>query len=436
MKKKLTFLISLVLILTLSVSAFIVPASSYDTDTEVSTTASLLINLDTDTVCYSNKPQSKWSVSDLADIMTFIIAAENAPRPEEVSVVVTQEFKASLPYSDGCLDAYIGETLTLKDLMFIMMVSSGSDAAYLIANVLSKGDYDSFVGMMNDKAKAIGCKKTLFVSPGFSSSAQHFTCCSDLALMYKTLDAVELYHELDAAYSYCPEQYADLSDKKRAAYTVNTEMSILNPDSPYYFRYATDGKYSEDDSCIENLVVSTTYRGMRYLFVGLKGRNTAEKNVFADARKLTTWAYLNLSDRKVIDSDSSLAKFTAACDWGEYEVDLYAGNSAYKTLPVQYETDKFTFEFIIPDKVSLPVFEGQSIGSGDVYYDGEKIDSINLVSASSEGVSLLGDLTHFTRSAFDRILPVNPSAEAEAQAETATEKPVDDKTNDDVLLPE
>ena len=58
--------------------------------------------------------------------------------------------------------------------------------------------------------------------------------------------------------------------------------------------------YSYTEDTYEELALTTTYHGQTYLFVGLLGLHQSERNVFADARKLTTWAYLNLSDRQAL----------------------------------------------------------------------------------------------------------------------------------------
>ncbi len=51
---------------------------------------------------------------------------------------------------------------------------SGNDAAYSLAEVISNGNVDEFVKMMNDEAKALGCKDTNFVNPN-GKEENHYT---------------------------------------------------------------------------------------------------------------------------------------------------------------------------------------------------------------------------------------------------------------------
>ena len=413
MKKQLKFLISVILVILTLAGVFALPAASYENDIETSSECMMLLNLDTNTPCYYVKPNRKWYASYLSEILTFIVASQKVDEPEKIDVQITQDIIDELPYSDGCLTQYIDKKLTLKDLMAIMMFTSGSDAAYLIAGVVADGDIDRFVEMMNSKAADLNCRSSLFVSPGYSDSIDQHTTCNDVVRMYKVLMNNALYQEImESAPVYTPE---GMKGKKAS---VTTENSMLNDSSPYYFRYCTGGKYTYDDVGKSNLVITTRYRNKNYLFVALHGKNTSEKNTFSDARHLTSWGYLYLSDRKVIDSDDVVTTYLATASWDSYEVPLYAGNSAYKTLPMSYEEELFSNKLDVPEKVKMPIFKGQVIGKAKVYYDGHEIDDINLISNTSEGVSLMKDLPQFGRSVMDEIFTVEPPTEAPTEAPT------------------
>ena len=460
MKKKLNLLLSVLLIATMMIGLFSMPAASYENDVKTTSSAMLLVNLDTDTVCYSIEPDRRRYASYMSELMTFIVAAEKITSPEKRKVEIKQSFIDSLPHSDGALDLFVGKTLTMKDLLTIMMLNSGSDAEYLIADEMTGGDVDHFVEQLNQTAQQIGCDRTQFVTPGYSESNQHYTTCRDIYKMFKRLYTISLYREIMESPTYIPPGFEAQPEEATTDarnpqpdteieqdYEITTECSIINPASPYYFRYATGGKYSFDPTAKANLMCTTRYRSKSYIFVAMHGKNSAEENAFADARRMTVWAYLNLSDRKVIDAEDTITTYHVAAHWGEYDVGLYASNSAFKTLPMNYEREKFAYEINIPQVTVLPVFAGQSIGTAKIYYDGEKIDDVNLISSSGEGVSLLGDVSRFGTYAFSEILSneppadtledepiviiMAPSTEAPTQAPTAapTEAPTAAPTN-------
>lgn len=421
MKKKLKFIISLFLILIIGVSAFITPASSFQNDEVTSSVAMLLVNLDTRTIVYSKLADRPWFGSYQSELMTFLLMTEHVKDPQEVSVTVEQEFIDSLAHSDGCLEKYIGETLTLKDLSAIMLLTSGSDAAFLIADYVSHGNLDTFLRSMNKRADIMGCTETNFISPGYSESNKQLTSCIDLYRIYYRLVDNELYNEIMSSPTYIPERYGD-----DETYAVTTDNSILNPLSPYYFRYVTGGKFAVDPTAGASIVVTTSYKNMRYLFVALRGKNEAEENVFTDARRMTTWAYLNLSDRKVIDTDTPVDKVAVDSVWGQYEIDLFADNSARKTLPNEYEQNKFSVRMNVPKTLTLPLFKDEPVGDAMIYYDRERLDKVSIVSEHDEGVGLLSDLGRFGDDALNKMFP-SLQAKAKKSAlivtEPATEAP-------------
>lgn len=422
MNKKITFLISLCLILTMIIGVSLTPASSYESTVKPSSKAILLINLDTDTVVYNRNEDVVWYTGALGEIMTFIVAAQNIPDLDATKVEITQEYIDSLSDSDGCLDRFIGQTLSARDLMAIMMLTSGNDAAHLLANVASENDPETFIKLMNRKASELGCTVTTFQSPGYYVDNGQLTTCTEMAKIYRYAMKIDAFNDIVGSPTHLPEGL----DKQ---FAIVTDNSMMVDSSPYYFRYATGGKYSLDGVSKSNYVATTTYSKQTYLFVALKGTNEAEKNVFVDAKRLTTWAYLNLSDRRVIPADTVLGTTKCVYPWGEEEIELSAQNTALRTLPNEYDDSKITVKQSVPDSVSLPVFEGQNIGTAKVYYKKKQIDRVDLVSTSSKGVSMLSDLTGFFESASRSLMPAEPETEpATEETAEATEKATEKST--------
>ncbi len=398
MNKKIKFLISLLLTIAAVLSMVSIPASSFTNDVETSSSDMLLVNLDTHTTVYSQKQSTMWYSGYLAELTTFLVAYELIKEPEKVKYEVKQSFIDALHYSDGCLKPFVGKTITARDLMAIMLLTSGNDAAYALADIACDNDREKFVSLMNEKASALGCTDTEYINPGFSNDSAQHTTCRDLYRIYMAVDNNAFYNKVMSDNAYTPEGLSG------GDFTVTSEASIMNSKSPYYFKYVNDAKYSYHKDTYAGIVLTTTYRGQSYFFAALLGKNESERNVYADARKLTTWAYLNLSDRKVIDNSDSIARVSVDTGWGEYEKELYSFNSAYKTLPKDFDELLLSYTLDIPEKAKWPLFKGQSIGSATVTYDKEDIDKVELVIDSDEGVSLLADTARFADYAFSHLL--------------------------------
>ena len=400
-KYRMKRILSLLMVLTLAFGMMCVPVSSYTNDVRTSTNDMILVNVDTNTVVFSQKPDNKWFSGYLVALTTYLVACDSIASPEKTSFTVTREYIDQIPYSDGCLNAYIGKKITCKDLMAIALLTTGSDASIALAD-LSGMALDEFVTAMNEKVESLGCTGTHFVSPGYSSDRTQNTTCRDLYRIYMAVRDTKLFSELTKDKRYVPD---GLDPEK---YTVESNASILNSNSPYYFRYTNDAKFSYTDETYQNIALTTTYKGKTYFFAGLLGYNRSEENVYADARKLTTWAYLNLSDRKVIDSESEISPVKIVSSWGEYEMKLFPFNSSYKTLPNDFDESMLSYSINMKTKYNWPLFKGQKIGDAKITYDKEQIEDVNLVLESSEGVDMLSDSAQFGKYVFDRLLSDNP----------------------------
>lgn len=75
-----------------------------------------------------------------------------------------------------------GEVLTLQELLYGMMLSSGNDAAVALA-VYCSGNQKDFAELMNDKANALGLTDTHFVNPHGLDAPEHYSSARDLAVL-------------------------------------------------------------------------------------------------------------------------------------------------------------------------------------------------------------------------------------------------------------
>ena len=126
---------------------------------ETSATSAILMDTDTNTILYEKNIHDVRSVASISKIMTSVIAIESGKLDELVTI--GDEIDAA--YGSGI---YIqkGEELTLRDLLYGLMLRSGNDAALAIANYVG-GSVEEFVNMMNEKAKELKMNNTTFNNP-------------------------------------------------------------------------------------------------------------------------------------------------------------------------------------------------------------------------------------------------------------------------------
>ena len=145
--------------------------------------SAVLMDADTGRVLYEKDGYTVRANASTTKIMTCILALESGKLDELVTV---SKYAASMP--DVQLNIKEGEQYLLSDLLYSLMLESHNDVAVAVAEHIA-GDVKAFAGLMNDKAKEIGCENTHFITPnGLDASEEteegvkiHGTTAADLA---------------------------------------------------------------------------------------------------------------------------------------------------------------------------------------------------------------------------------------------------------------
>lgn len=125
----------------------------------ISASSVVAMDLDNGRVLYGYNLDEKRLIASITKIMTAIVAIENANLEQVVTVTDTiYEAFGSAIYIE------VGEELTLKDLIYGLMLRSGNDAALMIAEAVS-GSKEEFVYLMNEYANNINMNNTKFYNP-------------------------------------------------------------------------------------------------------------------------------------------------------------------------------------------------------------------------------------------------------------------------------
>lgn len=122
-------------------------------------TAAVLMDADTGRVLYEKNGDAFLANASTTKIMTCILALENGCTDEMTEI---SAYAASMPKVKLYMKA--GEHFRLGDLLYSLMLESHNDSAVAIAENIG-GSMEGFAGMMNEKAAAIGCTGTCFITP-------------------------------------------------------------------------------------------------------------------------------------------------------------------------------------------------------------------------------------------------------------------------------
>ena len=137
----------------------------------------IVINKDTKEVLHAVNESEKASIASLTKILTAITAIEYGDVEAEYEIT-----KDMVGVEGSSIYLQVGERLTLKELLYGLMLRSGNDAATAIAIIVAK-DVKSFAFLMNEVAKKAGAKNSNFVNPHGLEEKGHYSTAEDLALI-------------------------------------------------------------------------------------------------------------------------------------------------------------------------------------------------------------------------------------------------------------
>ncbi len=145
-------------------------------DIGVSAKSALVMEKDSGRVLYQKNADTKLPIASTTKIMTAIVALENSSTDTQIKISAQA---AGVEGSSMYLEA--GECLTILELLYGLMLSSGNDAAVAIAEHF--GGNDNFVKLMNQKAEALGANNTHFANPNGLPNDNHYSTAKDMAII-------------------------------------------------------------------------------------------------------------------------------------------------------------------------------------------------------------------------------------------------------------
>ncbi len=145
----------------------------------------VLIEQSTKSVITQTNMHSRLPMASTTKIMTALVVLETASLDTVISVPA-----AATGVEGSSMYLLTGEKLTVSDLLYGLMLTSGNDAATALAISLC-GDIPKFVALMNEKAKSLGLENTHFANPSGLPDDEHYTTAYELAI----LTAIALQNE-------------------------------------------------------------------------------------------------------------------------------------------------------------------------------------------------------------------------------------------------
>ena len=382
MKKVFAVFVALLLIAVTVLPAY---AADYGCDVETTTHAIYMENLDTGNVVFDKNAEEKVYPASTTKILTYIVVSENVPDPDGTEYEIKEEYFSEMDPESSVmgLTEHIGETISVKDLLYGLMVPSGNDAALMLANCVG-GSVSGFVEMMNQKLADLHCENTHFTSPHGLYDPDHYSTARDMATITKYAMNIAGFMDISNAARHEVASYSD-SDPDTIE-TTNYMIDETQKGGYYYYSYAKGIKTGFTDEAGRCLISTAVKDGYTYLIVALGAEYSFEEDInyaMLDSRDLYQWAFENIAYQTIMSGSDPLGQADVEFAKDDKKINLVPSGDVSSLLPNNYDKTRVTTEVQVNEDIEAPVKQGDILGSVKVYLDGELIDTKDVIAADS-----------------------------------------------------
>lgn len=334
--------------------------------------SAFLYETTTDTVVYSYNPDMKLAPGSLTKIATALVAMQYCDMEDTVSVA--PGIKARIPVSPLRIDLTSDEVISVKDLLYALIIKSANDAAVALAEHIS-GNRQGFVPLMNQWAKQIGCTGTEFATVHGVDGGMSVTTARDMAKIMREAARNEQLMQIMATAEYTIPA-TNMSEERKLA---TTNYMIDNHTLPQFYDTQVKGGMpsAEESSGACLAVVAENQAGMRYVGVvlGCVRVVNADKpwivqtyGNFEEMTELLKYGFKKYKTNRIIYDGMTLSQIKVA--GGECNAVAEAQTNIDSVVPISAQMRNLTINVKAREGgLSAPISKGEQIGVVEIWYN-------------------------------------------------------------------
>lgn len=341
--------------------------------------SAILINAETGAILFeknSNQPQHPASITKIATALYTMktyrgdlshkIAAE-----QDCVASISEEAKRRSNYTlpahwlvpgSSHIGIKKGEELSLRDLLFGMMVASGDDAANVIAHFIGKGSIPDFMNNVNNYVQSVGCTSSHFCNPHGLHHPLQVTSANDMAILTKEALKIPFFREIVSTVRYTRPK----TNKQEATTLIQTNKLLRK--GAYHYPYAIGVKTGSGSPALNTFVGAATDGERTLIAVLLKVKD--REDLWKDSMKLFEAAF-NQPKVERIFFQAGKQSFLLNLKGSEQPVSTYL---AEKISLTHYPAEEPQLKgHLVWDGVELPVQKGQRVGELRLYNEKKEV---------------------------------------------------------------
>ena len=337
-----------VLSLPLSVSAGAISAGGY-----------ALIDASSGRILKGQNADARFPMASTTKIMTGLLACESGKLDSVVSVSAE-----ALKVEGSSMGLVAGEKITLREIVYGLLLESGNDAANAVAFYLD-GSVSKFAERMNARASELSLKNTSFENPSGLDGAKHYTTASDLARLAAAAMQNPDFREISSTYS------------KRVSYNGIKDGRLLKNHNEMLKLYAgcTGVKTGYTKKSGRCLVTCAERGGLSLIAVTLKCHDDWNAHT-----ELLNFGFENVKSRPLFNTPPELSVPVVSGDAECLACDYDKSLTAFLT---KEEARRVKMRVCLPRFLYAPVSAGQIVGRVTFELDGAVIAETEIYARGS-----------------------------------------------------
>ena len=275
----------------------------YAEEFNITSKSAILYNMNEEKILYQLKSDEKLQIASLTKIMTVITAIENNDDLEKKVEITKEMLQGIEEYTQ--VGFKVGDTPTIKDLLYGSMLPSGADAVNALA-ISTSGSISKFVDLMNEEASKLKLKNTHFDNPVGMDSDNNYSTTSDIAklLIYSLKN--KTFKEVFTAKEYKIDAINKTVKTTLTSYSRSYGLDVSN---------ITGAKSGFTDGAGLCLASTATIDNVDYLLITLGASTKIRSNAVKDSLEIYDYYSTNYSYQTVIEKNQKIK--TLPIKWGK-----------------------------------------------------------------------------------------------------------------------
>lgn len=347
----------------------------------------ILVSLDTGEIVLEKDSKVQRTPASLTKLMTSYVALKYVDDLDGTTVTCRTKHTDEVFLMGGThADIRPGETVSMRNLIYSMLLPSANEAANMVADHIGNGSKSNFYMIMNTEAKRLGCTDTNFSNPHGLFSDNHYTTAYDMYLITKACYEMEGFME----YATTVDYYMPPAEKHASKYLINSTIKMQRKNSPYYREYIRGMKTGSLPEAAHNFATVCEANGEKYILVvmgaqytDLEGNDLGKTPAFDATAAIMDYFFDEYTLKPANNLEAPVTEVKMKYVKEADSLLLYPKAEVYSVLPNDVDESSFQKIFNIPDQVYAPINAGDTIGTVSYYIAGDLVGTTELIAAQS-----------------------------------------------------